>query len=260
MTVYFCIPLKSKQTTNNWPLIESLFNRTLKSIYNQSVDDFRIIVACHEIPAISTPIDSRLEFLQADYKPPKMAGDITMDKSQEHIRLSDKGAKKDMLANKLYEYGGGYVMFVDADDLISRRLVEYVLRDGHKYGYIIKKGYEYNYQSSMIKYEFWFHRICGSSLILNLSKEDLATHKGIKNSTSAYTKLMSRGHYYVNENSRKLRRPLKTLPFFGAMYVINTGENESQMFDNIGWKRKIMRLVIPEFAPSRKIGVEFGLD
>ena len=57
-----------------------------------------------------------------------------------------------------------------------------------------------------------------------------------------------------------MRRPLKTLPFFGAMYVINTGENESQMFDNIGWKRKILRAVVPEFVPSRKMKIEFGLD
>jgi hypothetical protein len=223
------------------------------------VVDFRIIVACHEIPTLSTPTDSRLEFLQANYEPPNMVSDLAKDKTQEHIRLSDKGAKKDMLVTKLYEYGGGYVMFVDADDLVSRRLVEYVLSDGHQYGYVIKRGYEYNHQSSMVKYEFWFHRLCGSSLILNLSKEDLATHQEIASKTSIYTRLMSRGHYYVNENSKKLRRPLKTLPFFGAMYVINTGENESQIFGNIGWKRKIMRVVIPEFAPSRKMKKEFGL-
>lgn len=260
MPFYFCIPLKSKQTASDWLLVENLFNKTIKSIYNQIADDYKILVACHEKPEIHMKVDSRIEFLLADYEPPKKIDKSIDGKVQEHSRMLDKTEKKDMLASRVKEYGGGYVMFMDADDIVSNRLVAYVQNDNNVFGYIIKRGYEYSYKSSKIKYEFLFHRICGSSLILRLSENDLPSDEDIKNRSGMFMKLMWRGHYYVEENAKNLHRPLKTLPFFAGMYVINTGQNESQIFGNIGWKRKILRKMMPEFRLSKKIKREFALD
>lgn len=260
MTFYFCIPLKSKQTSSDWQIVESLFNKTIKSIYNQIADDYKILVACHEKPEIHMKVDSRIEFLLADYAPPKKMDKSIDSKVQEHSRMLDKSAKMDLLARRVKEYGGGYLMFMDADDIVSNRLVEYVQNDNYAYGYVVKRGYEYNYKSSKIKYEFWFNRICGSSHILRLSESDLPSDEDIKNRSGVLMKLMWRGHYYAEENSRKLHRPLKVLPFFACMYVINTSQNDSQTFGNIGWKRKILRKTMPEFSLSNKIKREFALD
>ena len=46
--IYFGIPLRSKETSNNWDKVTEFFNRTLWSVYNQTDPDFRIIVACHD--------------------------------------------------------------------------------------------------------------------------------------------------------------------------------------------------------------------
>ena len=62
--IYFGIPLRSKETSNNWDKVTEFFNRTLWSVYNQTDPDFSIIVACHDIPKLKHEFDGRVEFIQ----------------------------------------------------------------------------------------------------------------------------------------------------------------------------------------------------
>lgn len=47
--IYFLIPLRSKESSNNWERVVSNFNRTLDSCFNQTNDDFKVVVVCHQI-------------------------------------------------------------------------------------------------------------------------------------------------------------------------------------------------------------------
>jgi hypothetical protein len=65
----------------------------------------------------------------------------------------------------------------------------------------------------------------------------------------------------------KLGRPFRKLPFRGAMYLINSGENHSALTDNIGWRRELLRRFTParvpttSFAPSSPLTLmaDFGV-
>ncbi len=55
-----------------------------------------------------------------------------------------------MLLGAVRKLGGGYVMMLDADDLVSNRLVEYVLNDKDPHGYIVEVGYAYDWKANLI--------------------------------------------------------------------------------------------------------------
>ena len=64
--IYFGVTLRSRASAKNWNNVEKDFNRTLRSLYNQTDPDFRIIVACHDIPRLDGKYDDRVEFLVTD--------------------------------------------------------------------------------------------------------------------------------------------------------------------------------------------------
>ena len=61
--IYFGVTLRSKASAKNWEHVERDFNRTLRSLYRQTDPEFRIIVACHDIPRLDAAYDERVEFV-----------------------------------------------------------------------------------------------------------------------------------------------------------------------------------------------------
>ncbi len=171
--------------------------------------------------------------------------------------MRDKGLKQKTIANRLFELSVGYAMFVDADDLLNKNLVSFVENDQHPYGYVFTKGYEYDYARNTVSKTFRFNKLCGTSHILKLECFDSAK---LDEKADVYRNLFQRGHYHLADNAKKLGIPLKKLPFSGAMYVVNSNEGHSQLCDNIGFKRKIIRMLTPQFSPSKKIIDTFKLS
>src|SRR5690606_21201477 len=130
--VIFCIPLIAKRSALNWDRAVHQLGATLQSIYRQTDQRLRILVACNEVPDLPFPIDDRLEFL------------VVPDESSRstHAEFTGDAAKKrHLMARRARELGGSYLMMLDADDLISNRLVRFVLETRHPLGYLIKAGY-----------------------------------------------------------------------------------------------------------------------
>lgn len=139
--IYFGIPLRSKETSNNWDKVTEFFNRTLWSVYNQTDPDFRIIVACHDIPKLKHEFDGRVEFIQVQAPIPH---------TKEEMML-DKGYKVHTIGMRIREYGGGYTMMVDADDLQSNRIAEYVNKHPNENGFLSHNGYYWHVGDNYIK-------------------------------------------------------------------------------------------------------------
>lgn len=95
--IYFLIPLRSKAASKNWEEVSRVFNRTLASVYNQTDPDFRIFVACHDIPSLEKTYDARVEFIQAETPVP----------TTPHEMMLDKGYKISLMAQRLRLLGGG---------------------------------------------------------------------------------------------------------------------------------------------------------
>lgn len=161
--IFFGIPLRSKASSQNWDKVTKVFNRTLRSVYSQTDPDFKIYVACHEIPNLEGKYDSRVEFLISDRETPKTKEEM----------LLDKGWKVSMIAKCIREAGGGYTMLVDSDDLVSNRIAEYVNSHPHCNGYLSKYGYVYNEGLGYMKKVKNLYRLCGSCSIVYYSADDL---------------------------------------------------------------------------------------
>lgn len=87
--IYFGIPLRSKAVSSNWDDVMRVFNRTLQSVYRQTNPDFRIFVACHEVPGLSEQYDERVEFLIADTPYPKNRKEMMLDKGWKLSMIAD---------------------------------------------------------------------------------------------------------------------------------------------------------------------------
>lgn len=208
---FFGIPLRSQQSSRSWRRVCTLLDATLNSTLRQVHQDIQVIVACHETPATRFQ-DSRVTFLQATHSKPRDGLEQMLDKS----------SKKIMLAEEICRRGGGYLMLLDSDDLVSSRLAEFVVQQHNKKGYFVEQGYIYDAQLRRLAHVWDFDRICGSSVILYLSSADC------RDPQFAWREYV--GDTWHNEfraTSANLGRALEPLPFPGAIYVANNGENHS---------------------------------
>ncbi|MCU7712484.1 hypothetical protein OK414_14790 [Priestia sp. JV24] len=246
--LFFAIPLRSEKTTNDWDKIQDLFNMTLKSIYAQVDQNFKVLVACHEKPRLDFKTDDRLEFIPVDYEAPKNYDE----------QMADKFYKKRYLAKRIRELGAGHIMFVDADDIVSNKISQFVNNNKDKHGWVLTKGYEYNSYTGKVQLAPKFNRLCGTSAIMSFNKDDLpenATFIGFEHN-KVFKYVFDYPHTQWESAYKKMKGTLEPLPFIGAIYVTNNGENVSSS-QGIGKKRLLMKKLLPSFRPTQKIHNEF---
>ena len=204
----FIVPLKSKTVSKSWTRVSNLFERTARSICSQTVDDFRLIVVCNELPETEF-IHPNMEFMNVNIFP--------IESTHEWInrgREDDKARRIMAGMDKAIEYNPSFVMVVDADDCIRNNLVEYVLSQPTDKGWYVASGYIYKLGSRWLyKKRNEFQIVCGSSLILR--PEDVSkviTHD-------------AHGHCYHHQSLPSKLIPLDPLPFPGAIYTVLNREN-----------------------------------
>ena len=198
----------------DWDKIEQLFNSTLASIFNQTDPHFRVVVACTERPRLSKVYDDRLVFVHAPASPIRSWADA----------IADAGNRRRLAAEAIARAGGGYVMFVDADDLVSNRIVAHVRTTRNPNGYVAERGFGLNKETgSLAVVPYWegggdFSQICGTSFILLLSPDDVLT-----GSPSRYSRLLRSWHVGIRAELDAEHRPPEVLPFPAVCYVVATG-------------------------------------
>jgi hypothetical protein len=80
----FIVPIKSKRIAKSWDYVSRLFERTLRSLCAQTSREFKVIVVCHELPAITFDHPA-VSYIEADWEPPPI--------SEFNALLKDKGRK-----------------------------------------------------------------------------------------------------------------------------------------------------------------------
>lgn len=248
--IYFGIPLRSRKTARDWDRVSEYFNRTLQSVYNQTDPDFRIIIACHDIPTLMHTYDSRVEFLQVDAPIPA---------TREEMML-DKGYKVHTIGMKIRHMGGGFSMMVDADDLQSNRIAAYVNTYHEANGFISRKGYYYHIGDNYIKKGYKFPN--GSSTIVKYSVEDLPSshYPKMVPSENSNPHILRKKHGDIPKICAEMGRPLKALPFIASIYVRDTGDNHSLMGKDESRFRVLEQFVMPKIYPNEKLKKEFSLN
>ena len=201
--IAFIIPIKSKTISSDWTNFLRLLNRCLNSVCNQSNTNFKVYIACHEIPETKFKDHPKVEFLQVDFLPPI----LEHKPSDRWLKEADKGKKLKVAAKYAEKSGASYIMTVDADDCISSKICEFIEKNENNNipGWYMKKGYLYTEGK---KYAYLnlqnFNTVCGTCIII---KPDLIN-------------LMYRENNWFNHKITNLNDGLNLLPFTfpGTLY------------------------------------------
>jgi len=244
----FAISLRSQRTTSDWDRAVVLLARTLESILNQTSPEFRAVVGCHELPDALSIDDDRVSFEQVDYAPPIYKDEWVVDKQR----------KREVATISAHRMGCEYVMPLDADDLVSNRMTEYVLSEKAEYGYIVEKGYEYSFQRDSFSYAPRLSRVCGSCGVFRWRDEDLPPTPW-QPGDFAYRDQVNTQHPNWMRRSMEVNRPLVQFPFHAVTYVVETGQNISALKGAIGPRRKLIRRFMPSVRNDAALRKEFGL-
>ena len=217
----FVVPVKSKTVTSDWDNFSQLFERTLKSICNQTDSNFKVVVVCHEIPE-TTFGHQNLHYLQVDFEPPIPKG---LESSESRYRRKEIDKGKKILLGVEYaskEFKTDYIMTVDSDDLISKNVSAFVNNsDVNSPGWYIKKGYIHFEGKKFLVKTLKFNDLCGSSIIV---KPELIKYFIGIDSTFYFD------HRLTTLNSDIA---LKKVPFPAGIYDVGNGENIYMSFQSV---------------------------
>jgi hypothetical protein len=245
----FAIPLKSKMVSQDWPTVGRVLSRTLRSLLNQSNSNCRIFVACHEVPEIPELKESRVEVLQAKFDVPLYHAEFMIDKHR----------KRELVAARWRQLGGGYMMTVDADDLVSNRLVEYVMSQPPRRGFLVTKGYDLNEASRKINFAPRFYRICGTNCVIRWHPNELPDEP-FQRQDVLFRESIRHGNVGTAGFFAQRGEPFVPLPFPAVVYVRSHGDNATDVLHTEGWKRRLIRSVTPGFKVNEQFAREFALD
>lgn len=259
--ITFIIPVKSKRVSGSWEHFSKLFERTIKSVSNQTSENFRIVVVCHEKPEIGFE-HPKVEYIHVDFEPPVLHPEL----AEKHDGMKEEDKSKKIMAGLDYikKYEQDYVMVADADDCISNRIAEYV--DEHKSqdlpGWYFKKGYIYREGDKFISLnKEGFNLLCGTCIVI---KPDLIQHI-FKNKPHLL---------YVHQTIQLTEsETLSPLPLPGAIYSMGNGENHfmsgtmmkdlatgKKFFSLSSFKGILRKLKKYRLKPlNKKIKNEFGI-
>lgn len=247
-TVYFAIPLSARKDEEQWARVNELLALTIGSLENQSSGNFVALICGHDAPACLAKSGlKRVEFLPVDFARPK----------SEIEGRRDKNRKRRAIAVEVRRRGGGYFMYLDADDLLHRDVVKTVSEDDNGVGYLITRGYALDYGNRRLApvpgvWNKRFDEVCGSSGIILYEKKDLpsAGYPEEVDQSLLYSRIKNHTEFAaaVIRNGRKLE-PLK---FAAAIYSVNNSinisntlvrseERQQELIDKIA-ERRILEL------------------
>jgi len=206
----FILSMRARALARNWEHHTWLLERTLGSILAQTDSNFDVVVVCHEIPEISQVEHAAVHMLQVDFPPPERNND---DMCRDKVLKISHGVKW-AIARK-----SDFVMFVDADDLVSRSLSGFVAAHPGDNGWYFHTGYAHHYGERWLRKHTPHHLICGTGVIVRTSllrfgKSDFC--RGEIANTLAAAGMENYLAVLAEQGT-----PIQPLPFPGAIYILH---------------------------------------
>ena len=248
MKIAVIVPLMAPEIAKDWSYVQFCLNRTLASVLASSGVDFRIYVICQSRPEQMMQ-DARIEFLQAENPLPNPE-----DKDE---KRNDKGLKIMMGVRKAAEYKPDYIMRIDADDLLSRHLFEYVAQTPGYDAFFVNRGYEWQEGSSIISTRRHFHQYCGTCFISRYGADLYPYWIGYATSGE---RICDQSHTAIEQVLREKKYKLHYINQPMVVYI--TGGNDQLRNRNLSIRRRVINVVCGLWRKSRisqKLRDEFSL-
>lgn len=218
----FVIPVRHQDSVEDWNGVRDRLSSTLRSASAQTIDNWEcVIVANHGALLPATPANCSV--VRVDF-PASRLPDARDDKERrwEAIR-SDKGRR--ILAGLLAVRPNGYVMVVDYDDFVSRRLAAHVAQHPDANGWYIDAGYVFDGTRLLYALRRGFDRMCGTSLIVRASL--LGLPMAIEEADEAWIRRTLGSHRFLRSDLEAQGHPLSRLPYPGAIYRVGHTDRAS---------------------------------
>jgi hypothetical protein len=167
-TLAFLIPFASRKVKSKWNIACAHLRQTLGSIQNSSSGNYCVVVAGHEPPEVDVSFDSRFHFLSLNHPIPSDHNNYTS------ALILDKLTKIAAAWNYAKPtWNPKYVMKLDADDLVSSKLVEWLDNADDEAGYLIRHGWVWRSGSRyLLQRTEYLDRTTGSCLIIRTDVAD----------------------------------------------------------------------------------------
>lgn len=216
----FAIPLQSRAVSKRWDDVERNLRHTLRSIRASRGIEPLIVIACHEAPDLGGEDGKNIVILPAPFAPELAVLQRGADKIRKRL-LIGAWLKSNMAQD------GVYIMFLDADDLVHKDLVSYILDDDNRRSYLVDKGYRFDCSSGLLdRRASGFYRVCASSFVGYFTKEDLPNTWGDGDcGLGKFGVYPPHGHDEYGMLAAQLGKDPDYIPFYAATYLMNHGES-----------------------------------
>lgn len=224
----FIIPVKSKKSATSWTELCKLFERSLKSVCNQTSLNFHVLVVCNERPEIAFD-HPKVQYLNVNFPVPK---------ANYNARVDDRAKRVVAGLLSVRDLHPTHVMSVDADDCISNQIAAYVEHHKEDNGWFVNSGYEYVEGSTKIAVRRKdFHKICGTCNIINYKLFNLPEKMAPYNELTGYDRFLG-GHPLAKGDLAERGTPIAPLPFPGVVFVRDKAGESVSMQETLSAKLK----------------------
>lgn len=227
--IAFITSLRNPLNSDSYERVEKLLMETLASVCAQTDKDFVVIVVGNRAPTFALP--NKVHFVPVDF-PPTSA--VAGPRTEIGPFVWDKGTKIGVGLAFARQFKPDQVMIFDADDFVSNRIAEYANARPSADGWVIADGWMYSGSRKVFRKIQDFNRVCGTCYVIPFAAyavpEDLAVNATQQDIAEAFGDRLYRilgAHREAVAWHREHGRHLEPLPFRGAVYHVDTGENHS---------------------------------
>jgi len=238
--IVFITSLRNPQNSNDYGMVERLLELTLGSVAGQTNGDFEVVVVGNREPGF--PLPERVHFLRADFPPPD---ERNIARTSWEAVVWDKGTKLALGLVAASRFNPDFVMFFDADDFIHRGLAHFVNSRLGDPGWYISHGYTYSGTRNSIARTGDFNHKCGTCVIAPYASYMVPNDLGVDATQDEIARAFGDrlwkvigAHFHAVDWFIQNGYPLEPLPFRGAVYHVDTGENHSGQAMR-GWARPL---------------------
>jgi hypothetical protein len=230
--------LRHPHNSNDYRRVERLLYESVTSWLRQTDDRFVIIVVGNQEPWL--PPDSRVSFVPVAFPPPSP---IATPRTGIPSVLRDKGTKLAIGLAEARNQGAQHILFIDADDFVSRRIAAHVAANPDAIGWSVRFPWRVSVERRAIHpHDGGTFSIVRTDLYPDPQLPLDATQPELYDGYGEKLERWLGSHLHVGEDLG-----LPPLPFDGALYRVGTGESHSGISMG-GLGRPISRAIADEFG------------
>lgn len=239
-TLSFVTTIRHPLNSKDYARVERYLKNTLDSVQAQICKNFQIIVICNQIPPFHTDFPD-VKFLKVDFPPPFEQRSATIE--QDAIRI-DRGTKHAIALLYIKKSAPSkFVMFFDADDLLSNKLSSFVEENHDNPGFFMEHGYSMKLGSDTFDFLNEFYKVNGNANIVRVSDLPIPTDRLSINSCQEdilrelnqdFIFFILGSHKFTKDWMAERRIVMKPVPFPGAIWIVGNLENRSRQFGQKG--------------------------